>query len=154
MRQLISAALVAAATVSLALPAAAADVFDRNTMLGWRQQTGPAVVAYFRAPIGPTTFAAPMRAGLGLTGPRSYAAGSAPRYAQGPRLLDLAFNRSSAGAAWSVQLNAGSGVVWTNDKESLQPGQVNLMESGLSWVAAGALTAGLAAGTISFIEKD
>jgi hypothetical protein len=154
MRKFLTAAVAAAVTVQLAAPALAQDFFDRNTMLGWRQQTGPAVVAYFRAPIGPSTFKTRAHAGLAVTGPRSYRAGGAPIYSAGPQMLDFTFNRGGAGARWIAQLNVGKGVAWTNDPESVRADQVNLMESGMTWVAVGAITVGLVVATFSVIEAD
>lgn len=154
MRKLIAAVAAVATTLQFTAPAMAAELFNRNTMLGWRQQTGPAVVAYFRAPIGPGVFKANARTGLALTGPRSYTAGESPLFSQGPRLLDFAMTRHESDGRWNAQLAVGNGVAWTNTKDSLQHGQVNLMESGLSWVAVGAVTAALAVGTMAFIEKD
>jgi len=154
MRKLIAAAMVAVATVQFAAPAMARDFFNRTTMLGWRQQQGAAVVAYFRAPLGPPTLKAPVRAGFAVTGPRSFSAGEAPLYSQGPRIIDFSFSKRGVDARWISTLNVGNAVAWTSDPKSLPKNQVNLMESGMSWVAVGAIAAGLAAGTVAFIEKD
>lgn len=154
MRKWIAAVVAAACTMQVAAPVMARDFFNRTTMLGWRQQTGPAVVAYFRAPLGPSTFKAPPRTGLAITGPRSFNAGEAPLYSQGPRLVDFAFTKRGVDARWIAQLNVGGAVAWTNDPKGVPKNQLNLMESGMSWVAVGAIAAGLAAGTVAFIEKD
>lgn len=154
MRKWIAAFVAAACTTQMAAPVMARDFFNSNTLLGWRQQTGPAVVAYFRAPIGPSHFKAPLRTGLAITGPRSFNAGEAPLFSQGPRIVDFAVTKRGVDARWIAQLNVGNAVAWTNDPKSIKPGQVNLMESGVSWVAVGAIAAGLAAGTVAFIEKD
>ncbi len=154
MRKLMAAASVAAIAAQCATPAAARDFFDRNTLLGYRQQTGPAAVAYFRAPIGPRTFKAPVRTGFAVVGPRSYSAGEAPLYSQGPRLVDFAFTNRGVDARWARSFSVGGAVAWTSDPESLPKGQLNLMESGVSWVAVGAIAAGLLAGTIALIEKE
>jgi hypothetical protein len=154
MRKSIAAAVAAAITLQFAAPAMAREFFNRNTMLGWRQQTGPAVVAYFRAPIGPSTFKAPARTGLAVTGPRSYRAGEPPRYSLAPRLVDFTLTKRGVDARWIAQVNVGNAVAWTNDPKSVTASQVNLMESGMSWVAVGAITAGLVAGTFAVIEAD
>jgi hypothetical protein len=154
MRKLTAAVMAAAVTMQFAAPAFARDFFNRTTMLGWRQQTGAAVVAYFRAPLGPSVFKAPIRTGLALTGPRSYNAGEAPLYSTGPKLVDFAFTKRGVDARWIAQLNVGNTVAWTNAPKSVAPNQLNLAESGMSWVAVGAIAAGLAAGTVAFIEKD
>lgn len=146
--------MAAAVTMQFAAPAFARDFFNRTTMLGWRQQTGAAVVAYFRAPIGPTLFKAPIRTGLAITGPRSFNAGEAPLYSTGPKLVDFAFTKRGVDARWIAQLNVGNAVAWTNAPKSVTPNQINLTDSGMSWVAVGAIAAGLAAGTVAFIEKD
>jgi hypothetical protein len=154
MRKLIAVAMVAAATIQSAAPAMARDFFNRTTMLGWRQQQGAAVVAYFRAPLGPPTFKAPVRAGFAITGPRSFSAGDAPLYSQGPRIVDFSFSKRGVDAKWISALNVGNAVAWTNDPKSLPKNQINLMSGGISRPAVGTIAAGLAAGTISFIEKD
>ncbi|MGE4062606.1 MAG: hypothetical protein AB7E79_04485 [Rhodospirillaceae bacterium] len=154
MRTSIAAALTAAMTLQIAAPAAAGEFFNRNTILGWRQQSGPAVVAYVRAPIGPRTFKAKARMGLAVAGPRAYSPGQSPLYSQGSQVLDFALIRGDRDARWSAQLAVGNGVAWTNNRDSIHSGQVNLMESGLSWVAVGAITVGLAVATLSMIEKD
>jgi hypothetical protein len=154
MRKVFRAAVAAAVTLQLAAPALAHDMFNRNTMLGWRHQTGPAVVAYFRTPIGPSTFKTRAHTGLAVTGPRAYRAGSAPLYSVGPQLLDFTFAQHDVKARWVAQLNVGKAVAWTNDPKSVKADQVNLMESGMSWVIVGAVAAGLAAATISIIEAD
>ncbi len=154
MQKWIAAAVAVACTLHVAAPAMARDFFNPQTMLGWRQQTGAAAVAYFRAPIGPSIFKAPLRTGVALTGPRSYNAGEAPLFSTGPRLIDFSLTKRGVDARWIAQISVGNGVAWTNDPKHLAPGQVNLMESGGSWVAVGAIAAGLAAGTVAFIEKD
>lgn len=154
MRKLIAAAIAAAITVQFAAPALAQDFFNRNTLLGYRQQTGPAAVAYFRAPIGPRTLKAPIRTGFAVVGPRSYNASEAPLFSQAPRLVDFAFTKQGVDARWVRSFNVGGVVAWTSDPDSLPKGQLNLMESGVSWVAVGAIAAGLAAGTVALIEKE
>ena len=154
MRNMILAASAVALSLQMAGPAAADDFFNPNTMLGWRQQTSPAAMAYVRAPIGPPIFKARAHAGFAVVGPRSYRAGEAPRYSQGPRLADVAFTTPAASGRWTAQLNVGRAVAWTSDPDSLKPGQVHLMESGLSWVAVGAITVGLAAATFGIIDQD
>lgn len=160
MRKWLTAALAAAFTVQFAAPVLARDmfapdVFNPTTMLGWRHQTGPGVVAYFRAPLGPDVLTKnTMRAGLAVMGPRAYAAGRAPLHSQGPRLLDFSVAARGADAGWVPSLNVGRAVAWTSDPDSLKPGQINLMDSGLSWVAVGAVTVGLAVGIFAVIEDD
>jgi len=154
MQKVLTAAVAAAVTVQLAAPAVAHEMFNRNTMLGWRQQTGPAVIAYVRTPIGPAVFKTRAHTGLAVTGPRAYRPGSAPLYSAGPQLLDFTFTTHGADARWVAQLNVGKAVAWTNDSRSVGKDQVNLMESGMSWVIVGAVAAGLAAGTLAVIEAD
>jgi hypothetical protein len=154
MQKVITAAVAAVVTLQFATPVLAHDMFNRNTMLGWRHQTGPAVVAYFRTPIGPSTFKTRAQTGFAVTGPRAYRAGSAPLYSAGPQLLDFTFAKHDVDARWIAQLNVGKAVAWTNDPKSVKAGQVNLMESGMSWVIVGAVAAGLAAATLSIIEAE
>jgi hypothetical protein len=155
MRKFFAAGLAVVFSIHLAGPALAGEIFNRTTLLGWHQQTGPAVVAYFRAPIGPRTFeAAPIRAGFAITGPRSFSVGNAPMHSQGPRLLDFSFAKRSGDLAWTRSLNVGGSVAWTSDPTSLKPGQLSLMDGGLSWIAVGAIAAGLAIGTFALIEQD
>ena len=154
MRKTILAVSAIALSLQVAAPAAAGDFFNPNTMLGWRQQTSPAAMAYVRAPIGPSNFKARAQAGFAVVGPRSYRVGEAPRYSQAPRLADVAFTTPAASGRWIAQLNVGRAVAWTSDPDSLKPGQVHLMESGLSWVAVGAITVGLAAATFAVIDQD
>lgn len=154
MRKLTVAALAAVLTTQFAAPALAADVFNRTTMLGWRHHTGPAVVAYLRAPIGPSGYKAKARTGIALTGPRAYGAGAGPLFSAGPTMLDVALVPRGVGGRWSAQVNIGNAVAWTNDEKSIEPGRRNLMESGISWVVVGAATVALAAGTFAFIEND
>ena len=146
--------MVAVATVQFAAPAMARDFFNRTTMLGWRQQQGAAVVAYLRAPLGPPTFKAPVRAGFAVTGPRSFSAGDAPLYSQGPRIIDFSFSKRGVDAKWISTLNIGGAVAWTSDPKSLPKNQATLMGGGASRPAVSTIAAGLAAGTISFVEKD
>jgi hypothetical protein len=154
MHKVIAAVLAAATMMQFAAPALAEDFFNRTTMLGWRQQSGPAVMAYVRAPLGPRTFKAPVRTGLAVIGPRSYNPGESPLYSQGPRALDFAFTRRDRDARWAAQLAAGNGVLWTNDEDSLQRGQVHLLESGMTWVAVGVISVGLVVATFAIIDAD
>lgn len=152
MQKWIGAAVAAACTLSVAAPAMARDFFNPHTMLGWRQQTGAAAVAYFRAPIGPSIFKAPIRTGLALTGPRSYNAGEAPLYSISPRLVDFSFSKRGVDARWIAQLTVGNRVAWTNAPKQVvqQQGKVNLMEA--PQLDAGNIAAGLAAGTVTFSD--
>lgn len=148
MQKWIAAAVVAAWTLPVAAPSMARDFFNPHTMLGWRQQTGAAAVAYFRAPIGPSIFKAPIRTGLALTGPRSYNAGEAPLYSTSPRLVDFSFSKRGVDTRWIAQLTVGNRVAWTNaPKQLAAQNKVTLMD-------AGSIAAGLAAGTVTFNEAQ
>jgi len=148
MQKWIAAAVVAAWTLPAAAPAGARDFFNPHTMLGWRQQTGAAAVAYVRAPLGPPIFKAPVRAGFALTGPRSYNAGEAPLYSTGPRLVDFSVSGRGVDARWIARLTVGDYLAWTNAPKRIAPrGKVNVID-------AGSIAAGLAAGTVSFNEKE
>jgi hypothetical protein len=154
MQKWIAAAVVAACTLPVAAPAMARDFFNPQTLLGWRQQTGAAAVAYFRAPIGPSIFKAPIRTGFALTGPGSYNAGEVQRYSQAPKLVDFSFTKRGVDARWIAQFTVGNHVAWTNapKQAAAAPGKVNLMNA--PQLDAGNIAAGLAAGTVTFAEKD
>lgn len=154
MRKVLAAVVTAALTMQFAAPVLAQDFFPRTTLLGWRQQTGVTAVAYFRAPIGPSVFKSNMRSGFALTGPRSYAAGDVAMFSQGPRLVDFSFAKTRTDLTWAPSLSIGPAVAWTNAPDRLPSDKLNLMESGLSWVAVGALTAGLAIGLFAVINED
>ncbi len=51
MKRKFAALMAAVVSMSCASHGFAAEMFDRNTLLGARQQTGPAVIAYFRTDI-------------------------------------------------------------------------------------------------------
>lgn len=153
MQKWIAAAVVAASTLHVAAPAMARDFFNSQTLLGWRQQTGAAAVVYFRAPLGPSLFKAPIRTGFALTGPRSYNAGEAPRYSLAPKLVDFSFSKRGVDARWIAQLTVGNQLAWTNaPKQAAAPaGKVNLMNA--PQLDASNIAAGLAAGAVTFPEK-
>lgn len=151
MRKTLAALIAAATTMQFIAPAMARDFFDSNTMLGWRQKTGAAVVAYVRAPIGPPTFKTHVRSGLAITGPRSYKAGDAALHSTGPRLIDFSFTKGGINTRWVGQLTVGTAMAWTNERPAVEAGHMIVTSGVMSPVDVGAIAAGLAAGTVSFV---
>jgi hypothetical protein len=149
----ITAALLAAAmTMQFAAPVMARDFFDSNTMLGWRQQTGAAVVAYVRAPIGPPTFKTQVRSGLAITGPRYYKAGESALHSTGPHLVDLSFTKGGINTRWVAQFSVGNKLAWTNERPAVDANTANVATGMMAPVAVSGIAAGLAAGTVGFVE--
>lgn len=151
----ITAALFAAAatTMPFAAPVMARDFFDSNTMLGWRQQTGAAVVAYVRAPIGPPTFKTQVRSGLAITGPRYYKAGESALHSTGPRLVDFSFTKGGINTRWVGQFTVGSKLAWTNERRAIHAYAPNVATGLAPQAAVGSIAAGLATGTVGFVER-
>lgn len=150
MRKTIAALLAAATTMQFVAPAMARDFFDSNTMLGWRQQTGAAVVAYVRAPIGPPTFKTQVRSGLAITGPRYYKAGESALHSTGPRLIDFSFTKGGINTRWIGRLTVGNAVAWTNERPTVEASPMTVTSGVMSPVDVSGIAAGLAAGTVSF----
>lgn len=154
MRKTIAAFFAAATTAQIAAPVMAGDFFDGNTMLGWRQQTGAAVVAYVRAPIGPPTVKTQVRSGLAVTGPRYYKAGEAALHSTGPRLVDFSFTKGGISTRWVGQFTVGNKLAWTNERAAVDATAVNVAAGMMAPVGVSGIAAGLAAGTVSFVEQD
>ena len=154
MLKITAALLAVATTMPFAAPVMARDFFDSNTMLGWRQQTGAAVVAYVRAPIGPPTFKTQVRSGLAITGPRYYKAGESALHSTGPRLLDFSLTKGGINTRWVGQFSVGNKLAWTNERPAGDPNTVNVATVLMSPVAVSGIAAGLAAGTIGFPAEN
>jgi hypothetical protein len=153
MRRITAALLAAATTMQFAAPVMARNFFDGNTMLGWRQQTGAAVVAYVRAPIGPPTFKTQVRSGLAITGPRYYKAGESALHSTGPRLVDFSITKGGINTRWVGQFTVGSKLAWTNERPAIQAHAPNVATALMSQVAVGSVAADLATGTVGFVER-
>lgn len=154
-----SLALIAT-VVALAAPAVAADIFDRNTMLGWQRSTGASVMAYARLPFHATKAdTTTPRLGVAMTAPVRSTGGRVMLHAQAPRLVDIGFNAKGFNAkgfdgAWSASINVGATPAWSYDPERRSGEQHRyLFDSGLSWVGVGLITVGLFAGTLFIAEN-
>ncbi|GEM_PF-3591146 len=152
-------AAVLAAFVLLAqtsVSAWAEGPFNQTTMLGWPKASKGAAMAYFRLPLHdtPRTSAQP-RFGLMISGPSMRSAGFNNTRVQGPALLDLGITGRNLESPWTASLNVGDAPAWASNPDALPRGtNKHLLESGVSWVAVGLISVGIAAGVLVLVEKD
>ena len=162
MKKITTVVAIAALSSQLAGPAFAADMsqglFNSTTVLGLARTGDAAAMAYVHMPFGGHTTSAP-RLGVMFVGPQSYLPGEAHLHLNGPRMADLSFSGRDFSApwqtaSWTSTLTLGKTVAWTNDKNSIPPGQgPALFDSGLSWVAVGVISAGVVIGAFALTNR-
>jgi hypothetical protein len=145
-----------AIAVGLSEPSAARDLFDRNTMQGWRQSSGAAAMVYGRLAFHATA-SDDTQAWLGFAMTTPYrASGMGVRlHTQAPRLVDIGINAKGFDGAWSATAFVGATPAWSYDPDRPTGEQhLHLFDSGLSWVAVGLVGAGLFVGAFMITEDD
>jgi hypothetical protein len=156
------AAFVAAVAMmgSVIAPAQAAGVFrdallKDTTMLGWQRTSQPAAVAYFKMPLQADKHgAAQPRAGLMISAPKSYAAGTAVLRQSGAGMIDLGFSGRDLSTPWTASLMVSNQVAWTANPEAMPKNTKYLFESGASWVVVGLVSVGIIAGVYVLADRD
>jgi hypothetical protein len=140
----------------LVAPAYAAGPLKDSTMMGWQRTSEAAAMAYFKMPFqpSPTLRAGAPRAGLMITSPRNYRAGTAVMHASGPGIIDLGITGHGIKTPWNASLMVQNRVAWTSNPETLPQNTKHLFESGTSWVVVGLVSAGIIGGVILLSERD
>ena len=147
------AAVVAVAS-QLALPAFAASPFTETSMAGLQRIAAPSVMAYMRVPFHTLkTDSLQPRAGLMVTAPQSYRAGTVLSRASAPAIVDFGFTGRDFSRPWTATLNVNDAVAWSGNPDSLPKNTVHLFESGTSWIVVGAVTVGVVAGTLAMVGR-
>lgn len=155
MKKYAAVAAAVAMTGQLIAPAQAAGVFNDTTMLGWQRTSQPAAVAYFKIPLqADKGYAAQPRAGLMISGPKSYAAGTAVMHQSGPGALDLGFTGRDFSSPWTASLMVSNQVAWAANPDALPKNAPHMFESGTSWVVVGLLSAGIIAGVYVLADRN
>ncbi len=147
-------AVIAAIASQTVTPALAAGALDENTMLGWQRNAGPAAMAYFRMPFHATRAdRLQPRAGFMITPPQSYRAGTVISRANAPGIIDFGFTGRDFRSPWTATFNVSDAVAWSGNPDALPKGTRHLFESGTSWMAVGAVTVGIIAGTLALAGR-
>jgi hypothetical protein len=162
MRKVMTFLAIAAVVTDLAAPVYAADMagggmFNATTPLGWRQTNRAAAMAYFHMPLAGGSQAGVPHVGLMVAGPSAYYPGETVLHLDGPRMVDLSFGHGALGQSWradkwSTTLSVSNAVAWSNDSAVPADGP-HLSASTLTWVAVGALSAGLIIGGFALTNR-
>ncbi|MDX2141757.1 MAG: hypothetical protein SFV19_00255 [Rhodospirillaceae bacterium] len=145
-----------AMTAILSAPVGARDLFDRNTMQGWRQSSGASAMVYGRLPFhAAKADDTQARLGFAVTTPYRMSGMGVRLHTQAPRLVDIGINAKDFDGAWSASASVGATPAWSYDPDRPAGEQhLHLFDSGLSWVAVGLVGAGLFAGVFMITEDD
>ncbi len=140
----------------MVVPAQAEMLFNKTTMLGWQKKASGSAMAYVSVPTHSTRAGdAQPRVGLMITGPSVSAVGRQAQRLHGPRVLDFGLTGRGINRPWTASLNVGRATAWANNPDALPRGtKTHLMDSGLSWVAVGLISAGIVAGVLIMVEED
>ncbi|MSO72436.1 MAG: hypothetical protein EXQ84_02345 [Rhodospirillaceae bacterium] len=150
------AVIVAFAAIAgqLATPAFAAGAFNETTMLGWQRTAAPAAMAYVRMPFHATRAdRLQPRAGFMITAPQTYRAGTVISRASASGIIDFGFTGRDFRSPWTATFNVSNAVAWSGNPDVLPKGTHHLFERGTSWVAVGAVTIGVIAGTLAMAGR-
>lgn len=141
--------------VAPAYAAGAAGPLKDSTMMGWQRTSEAAAMAYIKMPFQKSnTLRGQPRAGLMITSPRNYRAGTPVMHASGSGIVDLGITGQGLRTPWNASLLVQDRVAWTSNPETLPPNTKNLFESGTSWVVVGLVSAGIIGGVILLSERD
>lgn len=150
-----AALALAGQLVAPAYAAGSAGPLKDSTMMGWQRTSEAAAMAYFKVPFHQAnTLRGQPRAGLMITSPRNYTAGTTIMHASGSGIVDLGITGHSLRAPWNASLLVQDRVAWTSNPETLPANTKNLFESGASWVVVGLVSAGIIGGVILLSERD
>lgn len=150
-----AAIAMAGQLVAPAYAAGAAGPLKDSTMMGWQRTSEAAAMAYVKMPFQQSnTLRGQPRAGLMITSPRNYRAGTPIMHASAPGIIDLGITGQGLRTPWNASLLVQDRVAWTSNPETLPANTKNLFESGASWVVVGLVSAAIIGGVILLSEED
>jgi hypothetical protein len=150
-----AAIAMAAQLVAPAHAAGSAGPLKDSTMMGWQRTSEAAAMAYFKMPLQQSkTMRGQPRAGLMITSPRNYRAGTPIMHASAPGIIDLGITGQGLRTPWNATLLVQDKVAWASNPDALPQNTKHLFESGASWLVVGAISAAIIGGVILLSEED